>query len=187
MINKRNFYSDSSCDVINYNLYETIASKLGDYLNNKNISPNQVSIFRGIVFLLISILLFCTFQYKFNKIIMIGIILTLLVFQWILDDVDGYIARKFNKKSKIGASLDYWIDTVCTYLFIGIMTYIIYKNNKKIAIEFVMSIGFLTLLHYRIVKKYMRNDTECEPTLLHILTNIHALIFISIIIIFIKY
>ncbi len=43
----------------------------------------------------------------------------LLVFRYLADCLDGGIARKYDKKSKIGGALDTWSDTILLYIAIA--------------------------------------------------------------------
>ena len=49
---------------------------------------------------------------------------TLLIFRYLADCLDGGVARKYNKKSKIGGMLDTWSDTILIYISIYCLFYI---------------------------------------------------------------
>ena len=48
----------------------------------------------------------------------------LLILRYLADCLDGGVARKYNKKSKIGGALDTWSDTILIYISIYGLFYI---------------------------------------------------------------
>lgn len=179
----REFFKECSCDYIYYNIYEPLAIKIGDFLGKKGIDPNQVSIFRAGLFIIAGYLLYyLSTNLVFSPIISSIIISAILFIQWVLDDVDGYIARKFDMKSELGAKLDYWIDIICTVTFIAIIYYLLYQKNIYVALVVVLAIIILHWVHSKVVKNRKENNGKkiCEPTWLNIVTNIHVLLILAV-------
>lgn len=168
MIKQRDFFKETSCDTINYYLHEPIAIKIGDYLAKKKFTPNNVTIFRGIIGLIASCLVFF-YNGQINWILFAILIAFLLYISCMLDDVDGYMARKYNMKTTIGAWLDIIADAV---VYLSLIIIIILNVNIQLAIF----IGLMYLLGLGIKK--MRTKNKCEPAIVEIFTNIQFLIII---------
>ncbi len=177
----RKYFKECECDTLHYNLYEPPAIKIGDTLGNVGITPNVVTIFRLILIFIITFLLFLVDRNKkigdtINNKWLLLISVVLFIFAVILDDVDGYIARKFKMCSKIGAFLDVFSDFVGTLSLLWICSKLININL------FVIIVATLIILSiHKGLKTYYRSLNICEPTILHVGTNINVIIVILMI------
>jgi phosphatidylglycerophosphate synthase len=99
---------------INSILTSRLDDKLTDFILNKfyffkYIHPNIITL-SGMIsnfFILFFIL---------NKFFISSVLL--LVYRYLADCLDGGVARKYNKKSKLGGALDTWSDTILVYILI---------------------------------------------------------------------
>lgn len=114
-------------DVINqtsFSFDEYIYEYIKNYSDNLCfMEPNYITIFNYFVTFLIAYLIYT------DKSILI--IILLVIFRSILDILDGAIARKCDKTSKLGANLDFFGD-VLFGITMGIIFYIKSPNNQKI-------------------------------------------------------
>ena len=122
VINKNNFSFD------NY-IYEYIK-----HLPKKIciLEPNNITLFNYFITFLIAYLIYV------DKSVLI--ILLFVIFRTILDILDGSIARKCRKTSKLGAKLDIFGDG----LFINLLLFIFYvkSKNENIKLLFLFSLIF---------------------------------------------
>lgn len=73
----------------------------------KYVSPNLLTISGLIInFIIFHFMIEGSFSYTF----------VLLLIRYLLDCLDGGVARKYNKKSVIGGALDTWSDTILIYI-----------------------------------------------------------------------
>lgn len=99
----------------------------------KYISPNTITV---VGFLMnFAILYFVT-----SGLLILSLIF--LLFRYLADCLDGGVARKYNKKSKLGGVLDTWSDTVLIYVSIVGLFYI---YNISYASEFAAFFSCLNL------------------------------------------
>lgn len=114
-------------------LESVITYKIAAILANEHIEPNYITIFNIIPSVLAlyyiyhdDFLWFCIY----------------LIIRIILDSLDGYTARKFNKVSKFGELLDCIQDT----FFWSILLYILLKNKVNNIILFVIILSFIIVI-----------------------------------------
>ncbi len=120
----------------------------------KHIDPNAITIL-GMFF---NILIYKEIICSSNKKINMYILALLFVIRWLLDDLDGAVARKYNKKSKIGGTLD----TISDYMLCAIIVYYFITKLKLSKIWYLIVItvfGFFTTYYNNIhdhdsLKKY---------------------------------
>jgi CDP-diacylglycerol--glycerol-3-phosphate 3-phosphatidyltransferase len=88
---------------------------LGHFSFFKFISPNLITI-SGLLmnFLILYYIIYGDFLFT----------TILLILRYLADCLDGGVARKYNKKSKIGGALDTWSDTILIYILIYGLFYI---------------------------------------------------------------
>lgn len=105
-----------------YNLktgFQNLLMPICKFLNNRGISPNQITIFTTMLSVVYA---FAFYKYNDCK----TLLLTLPVFMFIrmaLNALDGMIASRFNKKSKIGLYLNELGDIISdTALFLGFLS-----------------------------------------------------------------
>lgn len=126
-------------------------------LNLISIVPNCLSIFR----ILISPLFIYTLKYNLNICAIIC-----LIFGALSDFFDGYLARKFNVVSKLGALLDPLSDKIFTNIVLWSIYIYSGKNIYILIIALILSIRDLALLigsTFVLIKKY---DINISPVFL---------------------
>ena len=103
----------------------------------KNIHPNMITGF-GII---LNYYLYKELQKPFmDK----QILITILFLRWAADCLDGNVARKYNKTSKLGNQLDTLSD-----LILGLIIFnYVYKNTSTQLYKFILIILFIILLKY---------------------------------------
>jgi phosphatidylglycerophosphate synthase len=143
VINKENFSFDSY-------LYNYI-KKIPNYICY--LEPNYITIFNYFITFLIIYLI-----YKDQNLILI---ITIVIFRSFLDILDGAIARKCNKTSKLGAKLDITGDCLLLIL-LSIVFYIkstnIYIKNLfffTILLSIIISFNVLFNFNYVFSNKYV--------------------------------
>lgn len=138
----REHFKESSYDVVNYNIYQPIVLKVAPYLRRKGVTPNQISVVR-----LVAILALTWFLYYFRnssltflqKIFVSACTIIILLLCGMSDDLDGYMARKYNMKTKYGKYVDGTADivsNVCTLFIVALYT-------KNIVLTLIFGIIFL--------------------------------------------
>ena len=106
---------------------------LDKFLIFKYINPNSITI-AGFL-MNFAILYFVTHG-------MLILSLVFLLFRYLADCLDGGVARKYNKKSKLGGVLDTWSDTILIYVSIVGLFYV---YNLSFASEFAAFFSCLNL------------------------------------------
>jgi phosphatidylglycerophosphate synthase len=104
--------------ILNYRFDDKLTAFILDYAAFfKHISPNLLTISGLIInFIILDLMLSGIF----------GATSMLLLIRYLLDCLDGGVARKYNKKSAIGGALDTWSDTILIYVSIYGL-FILYK------------------------------------------------------------
>jgi len=135
MANKPDKYGDDSSHEpwIDNNIFFPIATELVDPLHHMGLTPNNVTIlstmftFISIYFLHIGNNYYAAASYCFG---------------YILDCVDGRMARKYSMGSDVGMALDATSDTVSN---IALFAYLIYTNKMNVEL-FIVLIVFSVLI-----------------------------------------
>ena len=144
----------------------------------KYIHPNIITL-SSFIF---NFIMFYTFKYNTNK----NLLPYILFLRWLSDILDGQMARKYNKKSKLGHILD----TVSDLILVGISSYLLstkYKNKST----YVWIIYIIYLLYCYFVLKIFKTHKKCKD---HKKTNIFVsslvnnsyIVFIYIYILFLQ-
>lgn len=139
MTKKRDFFKETDCDVVNYYLYEPLVLKIAPVLKKINVHPNQITFFR--IVLTIWFLIFMITKKDFilkNKKLSISLIVFIYFIYGLSDDLDGYMARKYNLKSDFGNMLDKKADILVAISSIILYIYYNATSLKYIIIIFVM-------------------------------------------------
>jgi len=126
----------------------------------KYIHPNVLTVSGIFLTYLISRELF-----KKNK--SIAILFVLLTFRWLVDCLDGSVARKYNKGSKIGGVLD----TVSDFIFISMISFYFIETFKMskfwygviIVFELFFIFGYDALSDHSKAKKYNGGVKDIVP------------------------
>jgi phosphatidylglycerophosphate synthase len=113
---------------------------------DKNVTPNQVSIF-SLLLAVLACLLFINDNYAFR---VLGVVLMQISF--IFDCCDGEIARYKNMGSKFGAWLDSAADRLKEILMFMSLTFLAYIQYPK---KIIIIIGFVTMINWLLVA-YLR-------------------------------
>jgi len=142
MTRTRNFFKETDCDTVHYYLYQPLVTKIAPVLKKINVHPNQVTTFRLV--LSICFLIFMITKKDFilkNKKLSITLIIFIYYIYGVTDDLDGYMARRYNLKSNFGDKFDKIVDQLVAIS--SIVLYIYYNlNNLKYII--VIAITMIT-------------------------------------------
>ena len=126
--------------------FHPVSSFIADILYKCRLTPNQVTIISTVIRLLGSYMLF---NYS-NKIAAVCFFTG-----YLLDNVDGIMARRYKMYSKFGEALDLVSDQVVNILFF-IVIYLAYQNyNKKsfILITFAVIIFYIALIYWYVINE----------------------------------
>ena len=116
------------------NFLYSICNKISPYLVEQGITPNIVTTFS-----LISGILSVYLIYKNNYIL--GALFCFI--SYFFDCLDGFIARRYNMKSKFGYYYDHISDIIAIILF-----FIVYFTKKTLNIKFRIFVFVLFILFY---------------------------------------
>jgi len=157
------------------NYDDKIAEKLGKFHFWKYIHPNEITIFGIILNFVIGYILINKVKYFIP---FIGI---LLLFRCLADIMDGYVARKYKKTSKIGNLLDTFSDLMLTFGYGFIFLKYCLKFNNYIIIG-ILSI-ILIILHYKFNffnnhEKIKNGKKDIIENILNFITNNTIIIYI---------
>ena len=135
-------------DVINKNVF-SFDNYIYDFIKKTPnsfcyLEPNYITIFNYFITFLIIYLI-----YKNQNLILIT---TLLIFRSFLDILDGAIARKCNKSSKLGAKLDVFGD--CLLLILLSIVFYIKSSNIYIKNLFLISILISFFITFNVLFNY---------------------------------
>lgn len=126
----------------------------------EHIHPNIITL-SGVFFT------YLIYRELFKKSPSIALLWFLLAARWLTDVLDGAVARKYNKKSKIGGLLD----TVSDFIFMSVIAhYFIRTFNLScywyvvvLIIEFIFIYGYGALYDHDIAKKYNSDVKDIFP------------------------
>jgi phosphatidylglycerophosphate synthase len=110
-----------------------VTYKIADTLSNEHIDPNYITILNIFPS---ALALYYIYNDNFP---MFTIFLTIHI---ILDALDGHIARKYNKVSKIGHFLDCTLDTI----FWSILLFMLLNGKINFGILFLIIISFIVVI-----------------------------------------
>ena len=159
----REYFSESSFYLVHYDLYQPIVQKIAPFLVKNGITPNQISIARLILVLSITCFLYYIRNHKLTdgqKKTLVAVLFVLFIICGISDDLDGYIARKYNMKSSLGAKLDNIADftSFCCMLFIVS----VYTGKPQI----VIPLGLALIAYQGVEKKlFFANGKQLSPVM----------------------
>lgn len=140
----RQYFSESSYDVVHYELYQPLVQYVAPFFKKMGFTPNKISILRLSVVIAIAVIML-----KRPKNYIWLIIVSLLLFLCgASDDLDGYMARKYDMKTPVGAKLDIIVDFT-TFL---LMNYVVYKYVGIETYFKLVPIGFV-ILAYKLKEK----------------------------------
>ena len=109
--------------------------------------------------------------------ILVCIIVLLLFLCGISDDLDGYMARKYNMKTTLGKHLDFWVDF---FTFCSIIVSIYFLTKKEVFLKVIIPIICLWGLYKKIEKRYKIRGKKISDVL-NIITHIFSLYLLIII------
>ena len=125
-----------------------------------NVKPNTVSIIRYIICLTSFLILRLDYDYIYN-----WIFFSFLLNYFLLDFVDGDIARVQEKSTFFGRILDGWMDMhlqACIYLFSGYIIYQMTSNHSylyiSIVVFFMVFIANLNIDRYASFRRWIKEE-----------------------------
>lgn len=104
LLNKRQLYPIARYYIV------PLAKKAASFLQKFNMSPNCVTIFDGILGFVICLL------FLLGDSLLIRSSGILILLWWVLDHVDGYLARLLHRESRLGAFLDSFLGSLLWHL-----------------------------------------------------------------------
>lgn len=135
-----------------------ICDELVPFCLKYKITPNFITVFRSILGL------YTLYQLDFSTDIFIPIIGTIIFY--LLDCLDGHLARKTNQVSVFGDYLDHYAD-ISFYLLLMISICIKSYKNKFIIITLIIVFTYLSFVHlglqqqnYKKIKKSIREENN---------------------------
>lgn len=172
----REFFSESSYHVIHYNVYQPIVQKVAPFFKKQGITPNEISTLRICLMFIVTGILYYIYitgrGYTTRNVVLVSITSVLLLFCGISDDLDGYMARKYDMKTTIGKYLDNVADILAAFLIIWISW--VYLGHAHIIIPVALVILFYQLKE----KSYFKQDKYISP-LLNVLTHTSVVYIIA--------
>lgn len=174
-LEKREFFSETSFEPIHYYLYQPIVIYIAPFIKNLGISPNQITLAR--IPLVVLIVYICLYKSNLYSLILSCLLILLL---GLMDDLDGYIARKYDMKTEIGRTLDVLVDFL-TFLAILFIAY--KKLGKTLFIKYIIPLVILTFA-YKIREKELISKGKKYNDLVNIFTHIFILYIIILISLF---
>ena len=147
-----NKYSEQDVLPLEYAAYNIFAPVVAPILHeNLGITPNTLTFLNGVLGGALIVYFITTKQYNLASIF--------LVIRQLFDVLDGYIARKYNLTSKLGAKMDLYSDRI-TFFFVnyGIL-FELWKRSKLSAILYFL---FLTVVVKLMKKKFTCIRKEYE-------------------------
>ena len=152
-------------------------AEIGCLLNLfKNIHPNSITKVGILCNILIPFFLFKNYKILANM---------FLIIRYFTDILDGAVARKFNKTSKLGGLLDTICDVTLLGIYSGIFTFKYTNNNYySIIIGLIMSMIHIKYLNY-FDSIYEHNNIKEKPnnfiiSFIQFLTNNTIFVFIGL-------
>src|SRR3989304_2025700 len=136
-------------------IYDYMVEPLCDFFSLMNATPNIITTIKNL-FVLFSI--YCLY---YKQTILSA---TTLLISYILDDVDGYYARKYNMTSKFGEKYDHYSDIIL-YGCEGLLLYIKYWNKYTTMLGriwwlcFVLSCIIINQIHHSYYEKVAQGDS----------------------------
>ena len=100
--------------LLNIKLDDKVAKIVLDNYNFENIAPNIITLI-GII--CNCIVLVISLYIKIDSNIKKVMLLFILFIRWLVDILDGAVARKYNKVSKLGHNLDTFSDLMLQFIF----------------------------------------------------------------------
>ena len=125
---KRAFFKESSLNIAHYYFGHLATEAITPMLHKIGVTPNIVTLTR-IPLTVIIILLLVNFTR--NKILFGILIVFFLGVNFILDDVDGYMARRYNQCSTFGAHLDIVVDIATALAYYTAVFVLVRANLPK--------------------------------------------------------
>jgi len=144
-----------------------ICDKLINFCTDYKITSNMITLFRIILSIYITYLLYYT-----NKII--HIIVLLIIFHF-LDCMDGHLARSTNQVTKMGDYLDHFADLS---LFFIIFVYMLIKKypNKNIILISLIFLTYVLSCHIGLQQlQYKKTNPQATEESLDLCNNFHNL------------
>ena len=137
---RRAHFSESSNHVVHWHIYQPIVQSLAPHLVSLGLTPNALCLVR--IPIAMAIYFLSTSHSLGNNCFAVFLLLVCGV----LDDADGYIARKYNQKSETGA----FLDTAVDFFTLLVMLAIAYKKlGTRLMLCFIVPLILLILCYKR--------------------------------------
>ena len=144
-----------------------ICDKLINFCTDYKITPNMITLFRIILSIYITYLLYYT-----NN---IRLIIVLLIIFHFLDCMDGHLARSTNQVSELGDYLDHFADLS---LYFIIFVYMLIKKypNKNIILISLIFLTYVLSCHIGLQQlQYKKTNPQATEESLDLCNNFHNL------------
>lgn len=139
------FKEEDIRDFVNRNAFHPIVLKIAPILRRACITPNIVTIVRMILIVLVLYLVGRSSRCKGLDLILV---LGLLFINFLFDDLDGYMARKYKQTSKVGAVLDVIADVGLAFGTLMIMRSKLHWNAWTTIVAGVVFFALFKFLHH---------------------------------------
>jgi phosphatidylglycerophosphate synthase len=145
-------YKDGEALPLEVGLYNTVAPVFGPFLHDKlGMDPNDLTV---IGFVLGLIVMFLMLDGKYTAAAL------LLAFRQVLDAMDGYIARRYNKVTPIGPCADSKSDVIIAVIIHILILLLLSKKYKKYYIIFIL-IELACTQIYKYRTECIKRKNEC--------------------------
>ena len=144
-------YRDGEALPLEVGLYNNVAPVFGPFLHDKlGMDPNDLTIVGFVIGLIV---MFLMLDGKYTAAAL------LLAFRQVLDAMDGYIARRYNKVTPIGPCADSKSDLVIAIIIHVLIFLLLAKKYKKYYFIFILVIWLIEKFYKR--GKCIKRKDEC--------------------------
>lgn len=118
----RPYFRETSFKVPHYYVYQPIVKEIAPWFHDHDIPPTLITMTRFISLTIMGILLITAYQRPACKWFVYPLIIATIFIAAVSDDLDGYVARRYNQKSKSGAVFDGLADWYGILVVMGIFS-----------------------------------------------------------------
>ena len=173
----RDYFSESSEMKVHWHVYQPLVTSVAPVVHSAGITPNAVTLLRVPLVVAVFLLLKNPNEKKIWKYLVASLIVLLC---GMMDDLDGYLARRYKMHSDLGKWLDIGVDF---FTFAAIMTIICLHLGYKVFIAAVVPIVAGIVLYKRYEAKRSKAGEACDP-LLNVVTHIFVCYVLAFVFLF---
>jgi len=173
----RNHFNESSEMIDHWHVYQPMVVSVAPLLHSVGVTPNAVTLLRIPLVIAVFQLLKNPNEKKYWKYIVASLIILLC---GMMDDLDGYLARKYKMHSDLGKWLDIGIDFIT---FSAIMAIIYRHVGCKVFFAAVVPVVASIVLYKRYEARRCKAGEGCDP-LLNVVTHIFVCYVLAFVFLF---